>query len=75
MEDFYDIIDAYATQHNFDKSDVLDLWYQGTLGVEELLEAVLKEEGIFGYTQIITRTVRLLATRSRQDHRKDPWKE
>ena len=75
MQDFYDIIDVYATQHDFDKSDVLDLWYQGTLGVEELLEAVLEEEGIFGYTQIITRTVRVLGAQSRQDRGKDPWKE
>ena len=74
MENFYDIIDTYATLHDIDRSEVLHLWYRGTIGVEELLEATLEDEGIFGYTQRIMRTVRLLGDRSIKDHNVNPWK-
>jgi len=75
MEDFYSIIDTYATLHDIDRAEALHLWYRGSIGVEELLEATLEDEGIFGYAQKIIRTVRLLGARSIKDHKVDPWKE
>jgi len=75
MQDFYDLIDTYATLNNIDRAEVLHLWYRGSIGVEELLNAVLEDEGIFGYTQRIMCTVRLLGARCIKDHNLDPWKE
>lgn len=75
MEDFYDLLDTYASIHHIDRNETLYLWYRGTIGVEELLETMLEDEGIFGYTQRIMRTVRLLGARSIKDHGTDPWKE
>lgn len=75
MQDFYDIIDTYATLHGIDRAEALHQWYRGSIGVEELLEAILEDEGIFGYTQQIIRTVRLLGAQSIKDHNVDPWKE
>lgn len=75
MQDFYDLIDIYATLHDIDRGEALHLWYRGALGVEELLEAMLEDEGIFGYTEKIMRSVRLLGTRSIKDHKVDPWQE
>lgn len=74
MENFYDIIDTYATLHNIDRAEALHLWYRGTIGVEDLLEATLENEGIFGYTQRIMHTVLLLWDRSIKDHNVNPWK-
>ena len=75
MENFYDIIEIYAEHKGISPGEVRVSWRYGTLSVEELLNAVLEEEGIFGYTQKIIRTVRILGARSRQDRGEDPWKE
>lgn len=75
MEDFYTILDTYAQQHNLEPASALEQWYRGGIGVQELLEATLEEEGIFGYTSMIIRTVRTLGAQSRKDHGEDPWKE
>ena len=75
MEDFYTILELYADQHNMEPAAALEQWYRGGITVEELLEAALEEEGIFGYANQIIRTVRILGSRSIQDHNTDPWKE
>ena len=75
MEDFYTILDTYAQQHNLEPAAALEQWYRGGIGVQELLEAMLEDEGIFGYTSLILRTVRTLGAQSRKDHGVDPWKE
>lgn len=75
MQDFHTILDLYADQHNMERAAALEQWYRGGITVEELLEAALEEEGIFGYANQIARTVRILGARSRQDRGIDPWKE
>lgn len=75
QQDFYDILDTYAMQHNMEPAAALEQWYRGGIGVQELLEATLEDEGIFGYADRIIRTVRVLGARSRKDHGEDPWKE
>lgn len=75
MQDFYDIIDTYATLRDIDRAEALNLWYRRSIDVEDLLKALLEDEGIFGYTQQIIRTVRILGDRSIKDHKVDPWKE
>lgn len=73
MPDFYDLIDTYASINNMDKSDVLDLWYRGTITAADLLEADLKNEGIFGYREHLINVIRVLEERTQKDHKRNPW--
>ena len=75
MQDFYDIINIYAEHNDIDPGEARALWRYGRISVENLLNAVLEEEGIFGYTSKIIDIVRILGAQSRQDRGKDPWKE
>ena len=75
MQDFYSILDIYADQHGMSPATALEKWYRGGISVRDLLENFLEEEGIFGYTDIVIRTVRTLGAQCRKDHGEDPWKE
>ena len=75
MQDFYDIINIYAEHNDINPGEARALWRYGRISVEDLLNAVLEEEGIFGYTSKIIDTVRILGAQSRQDRGEDPWKE
>ena len=73
MANFYDLIDTYAQLHNIDKAEALHLWYRGNINAEDLLEAVLEDEGIFGYTTILINVIKTLAFQSKRDGKEDPW--
>lgn len=73
MADFYDLIDTYAQLNNIDRAEVLHLWYRGNINAEDLLEAVLEDEGFFGNTTFLINAIKTLAFRSRRDGKEDPW--
>lgn len=73
MVNFYDIIDTYADLHHMDKSEVLHLWYRGSIDAKDLLEADLENEGIFGYLEHILDIMKTLQHRSQKDGHGNPW--
>lgn len=74
MFNFYKLIDIYAEANNLDKAAVLELWYRGNITAEDLLNAYLEDEGIFGYTDTLVRIIKTLAFQSIRDGHDDPWK-
>lgn len=74
MFNFYDLIDTYATLNKIEKAEVLHLWYRGNITAEDLLNAYLEDEGIFGYTDTLVRIIKTLAFQSIRDGHDDPWK-
>lgn len=75
MMDFYDLIDTYAQLNGIDKNEVLHLWYRGVIGPEELLQAWLNDEGIYGYKDSLVRIIKTLGAQSRKDGLGDPWND
>lgn len=73
MVDFYDLIDIYAGLHDIDKTEALHLWYRGAINAEDLLDAFLEDQGIFGYSSILISTIKTLAFQSKRDGKGDPW--
>ena len=74
MFNFYKLIDIYAEANNINKAEALHLWYRGNITAEELLDAYLKDEGIFGYTETLVSIIKTLAFQSIRDGHEDPWK-
>lgn len=70
---FYDLIDTYATLHKIDRSEVLHLWYRGSIDATSLLAACLEDEGILGYTESLISIIRVLGFQSIRDGFGNPW--
>lgn len=73
ITNFYDLINTYATLNNIDKSEVLHLWYRGVITAEDLLNAALEDEGIFGYTSTLVSIIKTLGFQSQRDGFGNPW--
>lgn len=73
MMNFYDLIDTYAQLNHIDKHEVLHLWYRGTISPEDLLQAWLNDEGIYGYKDHIVSIIKILGAKSKKDGLGDPW--
>lgn len=70
---FYDLIDTYATLHGIDKSEVLHLWYRGSIDATSLLAAWLEDEGIYDYAESLISVIRVLGFQSKRDGFGNPW--
>ena len=73
MTNFYDLIDTYAEYMGIDKTEVLHLWYRGSINAEDLISAYLENEGIYGYGQELISIIRTLKHQSARDGKPDPW--
>ena len=73
MFDFYDLIDTYATLNHLDRAETLHLWYRGNITAEDLLNAYLEDEGIFGYTDTLVKIIKMLNHQSKRDGHEAPW--
>lgn len=73
MANFYDLIDTYAMLNGIDKNEALHLWYRGVIGPEELLQAWLNNEGIYGYKDSLVSIIKTLGFQSQRDGFGNPW--
>ena len=73
MISFYDILDIYAEVNNMDKSEALHQYYRGAITPENILAAVLENEGIFGYNQHLIEVIKTLGFHHQKEGMGNPW--